>query len=84
MVREWISAHSSFEVLRVVGILLQRTKVENPVIPSMAMVEEPFHVLPSIPIIAFKPTSGVSHDNDLICDINEVYSNTNVENIRRE
>lgn len=74
MIGEWVSADPPVKDTRWVQILLHRTKIEHPKVFAMSMLEELLRVLSSIPIEPFKAFCGVSHYDDAICYICQIYT----------
>lgn len=72
MIGEWISAHSPIKHTGGVGVLFNRTKIVYPKVLPVSMVQELLSVLSTITIEAFYSASRVSHDNYLICYIDEI------------
>ena len=59
MVREWVSAHSTFEDAVRIRVLADRAEVEHPVILAVMMVEELLRVFPPVAVQALDAGRGV-------------------------
>jgi len=73
MIWEWVSANPSFKDRRIVGVFLERTKVENPVILSVSVLQKSNRIFSAIPIQSLYARGRISHDDYSVCNIDEIW-----------
>ena len=76
MVREWVSAHSTFEDAVRVSVLAGRAEVKHPVVLAMMVVKELLRVFPPVAVQALDAGRGVSHDDHFVSDVCEIYKSS--------
>ena len=74
MVRKGVSANAPIKDLWRVRILFHGAEVEHPVVAPVVVVKEPLRVLAAVAVEALDPARGVAHDDDIVCDVCEVWS----------
>jgi hypothetical protein len=69
---EGIATDSSIEDAGGIGILLDGTEIKDPVVLSVAVLQELFGVLSAIPVETFNSGCWIAHDYDLVGDVYKV------------
>ena len=73
VIRKWEPADPSVKILSVIRVLFDRTEIEDPIVLPVSMVQKFLDVLSTISVKAFYSRCRISHDYDLISQINEIF-----------
>jgi len=71
---EWIPAHATLKDRRRVRVFSHRTKIEHPIVLSMARIQKPLRVFAFISVETFYTGRRVTHNNHPIRDVYEIFS----------
>lgn len=75
MIWEGVSTDSATKYFGIIWILFYGTKIEHPIVISVATFEELDHVSSVIAIEGFDSRGRVTHDDNLVGDIDKIFQN---------
>lgn len=70
MVLEWI--FYELPLKSILGVVFLFAKVIHPVVPSVPLFKEGFHLPERIPVKSLEVLAGETHGQDIICDVGEI------------
>lgn len=73
VVGKWVSAHAPLEYFSGVCIFTNRAKVEDPIVTTVAVVEELLRIFAAVTVEPLEPGRWVSHHDDTVGYICKVY-----------
>ena len=82
MVRERIPAYSPVKHARIIRVLAYWTKIKHPKVIAVPMLQELFRVFASVTIQPLDADCRISHDDNLVGDVCEVWKKVN--NVKRQ
>jgi hypothetical protein len=74
MIWKWVPANPPPEDGRIVGVFVERTKVEYPVILSVPVLQKANGIFSAIPIQPLYTCGRISHNDYSVRDIGEIWT----------
>jgi hypothetical protein len=70
---EWVPAHAILKNRGRVRVFCHGTKIEHPVVPSVACIQKPLCVFAFVSVETFHTGRGVTHNNYPIREVHEIF-----------